>query len=239
MKSLFLIGLFFLSTTIGMAQMVETRRVNAGEDAGKFLSDNGLFRFPNFINGTYTLTNGSKAPALLNYNLLLGEMQYISPQQQILSISNPQDFNFFTINDVTYYFRDGYKEVIKDYGTNKLAVGIEIIVTPEKVGAYGSPAGADKSTTLSSFQGLGSNYAGVNTMNNELRPIQNLLITKKTTYYLLDNGTSSEVINKKNILKIYGSKGPVADYVKDNSVNFGNRADVLKLVEFCLKQPKS
>lgn len=242
MKSLFLIGFFSLSTTIGMAQLVETKRVPAGEDAGKFLSDNGLFRFINFTAGTYTMKNGSTAPALFNYNFLLGEMQYISPQKTVLSIANPLDFNFFKVNDAIFYFRDGYKEVIKDYNNYKLAVGIEINTAPEKVGSYNSPAGATKSTSISSFQGMGGNFNGVSigTGGNlgELKTKEDVLLTKKTTYYLLDNEKSADVVNKKNILKIFGSKGPVADYLKENPVNFNKRDELIKLLDFCMQQPK-
>ncbi|HCN83649.1 MAG TPA: hypothetical protein DIT07_08515, partial [Sphingobacteriaceae bacterium] len=232
---LLLIGLFFLSTTIGLAQTTETRRVLAGEDVAKFLSENGLFRFSTFSAGTYAMKNGSTAPALLNYNLLLGEMQYISPQKEVLSIANPQDFSFFKVNDVTFYFRDGYKEIIKDYGTYKLAVGIEIVLTSEKTTAYGSPAGATKTTTLSSFQGLGGNYNGG---YSELKPIENSVITKKTTYYILDNKNSADVASKKNIQKIFGSNALVADYLKSNSVNFNKREDLIKLLDFYAQQAK-
>lgn len=242
MRYLLLSGLFFLSINSAFCQFTETKRIEAGEDAGKFLSDNGLFRFNTFTSGTYTMKNGSTAPALLNYNLFLGEMQYVSPQKQILSIANPQEFNFFKVGDVVFYFRDGYKEVIKDYNTYKLAVGIEITTEPEKVGAYGSAAGATKSTSLSSFQGLGGNFNGasIGTGGNlgELKTKENVLLTKKTTYYLLDKDKSAEIANKKNILKIFGSKGPVADYLKANSVNFNNRDELIKLLDFCMQQPK-
>jgi hypothetical protein len=224
MRSLFLIGFFFLSTTIGLAQAIETRRAQAGEDISKFISENGAYRFPAFAAGTYMLKDGSVSPATLNYNILIGEMQYIT-RRDTMSISNPQDFNFFKVNNVSFYFRDGYKEVIQDYDSYKLAVAIEISLAAEKVAAYGSPAGASKVSALSHFDG---------NITYQLKPRENTVVTKKITYYILDKDKLSEPATKKNFLKIF-SKVPVAEYLKANSINFNKVEDLKKLLEFCAK----
>jgi hypothetical protein len=229
MKPLLLSALLILSINSAFSQTVtETKRAQAGENVSQFVSENGVYRFPKFATGIYITKEGKVGPMTCNYNLVIGEMQYMNGNDTV-SISNPLDFDLFKVNDVVFYFRDGYKEIVQDYGTYKLGMGIEINVTTENIAAYGSAAGASKVSTLSHFD---------RTVVTELKSKVNSLITKKTTYYILDKDKLAEPATKKNFTKIF-SNVPVADFLRRNSINFNKVDDLKKLLKFCSTKAQS
>ena len=108
--------------TLLSAQSTETIRVKAGEDISKVISPNGIYRFPLFTTGTYLKNNNTSSSAKLNYNLFTGEMQYLNLKGDTMTIANSSEINSIKIQDVLFYYRNGYKEVIADHDPAKPAV---------------------------------------------------------------------------------------------------------------------
>ena len=184
--------------TLLSAQSTETIRVKAGEDISKVISPNGIYRFPLFTTGTYLKNNNTSSSAKLNYNLFTGEMQYLNLKGDTMTIANSSEINSIKIQDVLFYYRNGYKEVIADHDPAKPAVESTIKLEYEKVGLYGHANGAQDATNMNSY----------NTPTNvfQLTLGQDAVIRKKTTYYLFNKDQPPVIATKKNILQVFSKK---------------------------------
>src|SRR5262245_21107643 len=100
--------------------------VKAGENIKEVLGDSVIFRYPQFVAGSVYFRDGSVANAKLNLNLINGEMQFISPSKDTLTVTNEVTIKYITIRTDTFYFDKVYVELICGKGTVKLAK-IEII----------------------------------------------------------------------------------------------------------------
>ncbi|MEP7372885.1 MAG: hypothetical protein ABI675_05805 [Chitinophagaceae bacterium] len=208
------------------SQTTETIRAKAGEDISKIISPNGIYRFPSFTTGTYVKNNNVTSSAKFNYNLFTREMQYLNLKGDTMTIANSAEINFIKIQDVVFYYRDGYKEVIVDHDSVKIAVESDIKLEYEKVGLYGQSNGAQEVSNMSSLN--------TNTNVFQLTLGQDAVIRKKTTYYLFNKNHSPVVATKKSFLKIFNKNKPGIDkYVEDYKINFNNPDDLKNLLTFC------
>ncbi len=224
-------GYLLLFLPAASAQHTETIRVQAGEDISKTISDSGVYRFRSFTTGSYSKHDGTTSSAKLNYNIFTGEMQYIGLNGDTLSIANSDEINFFKINDVVFFYRNGYKEVIADYNALKLSVESDFKLTFEQIGALGQPGGEAVVTNMSTYNSATSVY--------QLALNQNAVIKKRTTYYILNDNETPVIATKKNFLKIFSaSKASINKYVKENNIDFNKQEDLKKLFIFCARPGK-
>jgi hypothetical protein len=152
MKALLLLAVVFsIYITLASAQSTETIRVQAGEDISKVISPNGIYRFSSFTTGTYLKNNNVSSSAKLNYNLFTGEMQYLNLDGDTTTIANSAGINYIKIRDAVFYYSNGYKEVIADHDSVKLAIESNIKLEYEKVGLYGQSNGAQDVINVSSY----------------------------------------------------------------------------------------
>lgn len=216
---------FFPCTTLVWAQNTETIRVKAGEDISKIISPNGIYRFPSFTTGTYVKNNNMASSANLNYNLLTGEMQYLNSKGDTMTIANASEMNVLKIQDALFYYRNGYKEVIVDNDSIRLAVEISINLEYEKVGLYGQSNGSQDIVTINSY---------THTNIFQLTLGEDAVIRKKTTYFLFNKDEPPVVAAKKSFLKIFTkNKAAINKYIDDNKINFNKQEDLKNLLTFC------
>ncbi|MDR1197751.1 MAG: hypothetical protein LBK94_01890 [Prevotellaceae bacterium] len=98
--------LLLLICSICTAQeKVKVENVNINEeDILDALPRNAVYIFPDFIKGKVFFDNGATSTAELNYNTLLGEMQFLDKDGNILSLANPQDVTYITIDKKVFYY---------------------------------------------------------------------------------------------------------------------------------------
>ena len=223
---LLLIASFPFHVIIVSAQSTETIRVKAGEDISKIISPHGMYRFSSFTTGTYLKNNKVSSSAKLNYNLFTGEMQYLNLNGDTMTIANSAEINFIKIQDILFYYRDGYKEVIADHDSVKLAFESDIKLEYEKVGLYGQSNGAQDVANMGSFN--------TNTNVFQLTLGQDAIVRKKTTYYLFNKNQPPVIATKKNFLKIFNKNRAAVDkYIEEYKVNFNDQDNLEKLFTFC------
>lgn len=208
------------------AQTTETIRARAGENIASIISPNGIYRFPAFSTGTYTRHNQQASSAVLNYNVLKSEMHYVNRAGDTLAIANTSEIDFFRVDGILFYYRDGYKEVIADYDSTVLAVEQSFKLEYESIGLYGQPNAAQEITQINSYNN--------GTINFQLTLSQDAVIRKKTTFYIIVKNRPPLIASKKNILKIFATrKAEIENYIHENRVNFNEQQDMKKLIAFC------
>jgi len=138
-----------------------------------------IYRYPVFTSGVIYFKDGNTPSALLNYNFLLGEMQFIAPKGDTLSIANEKTIKLITIKDDSFYYDKGYLELIMTGSVVKLVMKQKINVTgTQKIGAYDQPSAVSSISSYTTFSSGPRSY--------KLNVRQDVLLSKETSYYLGD-----------------------------------------------------
>jgi hypothetical protein len=218
------IWLFMLFNTALLAQDDELIRVKAGTKVSDYFPPGERYRFPDFIEGMLVFKNGLASPARFNYNFLSGEMDFLK-SGDTLSIVNKKDISYIAIAQDTFYYKDGYIELIAG---GPLKVGKTRYVKLkdiERKGAFGMTERNSSIDTYSSVPSPGNLY--------ELTPNEDWILQKVTDYYVSAAGNDFVLFTKKNVMQLFPQKKKaVKEYLKSNKVNFKSRDDLLRLARY-------
>ena len=219
-----------LATSTLLAQNTNKFRVKSGEEAEKAIPATYKYRYETFRNGSVSFYDGRSATARLNYNVLLGEMQFIDLTGDTLSLADEQTIQHIKIGENTFYYdpKYGYLEVVAAYPAVKLALHQSFAtISKEKKGAY------DQSTGTSSIKNYNS-YASGNTRLQKLEPDGDVLIAREVTYFLVDENRRVFQANKSNVLKLFAKhKKAISTYLEEKDVDFDKEEDIRQLLQFC------
>src|SRR3979490_1611624 len=73
--------------------------VKSTEDLKETLTTQARYKYPDFSNAIIYFKNRAATAAPLNYNLLLGEMQFVDNTGDTLSVANEMDIKYITIGN--------------------------------------------------------------------------------------------------------------------------------------------
>lgn len=193
-----------------------------------------IYHYPNFQLGKVFFRNNTTTDALLNYNYLNGEIEFISPNNDTLAISKEQMLNIgkVVIDTSTFFYNKGYLELVAQNSVGKLLKKQKFdVLKREKLGGYDQPSSTSAIESYSSFK---ENY-GTRQFNLKVR--ENITLVLKTTYFFGDQYHVVLPANRKNIYKVYHSKKDLIDvYLKENVVDFNKPGDLKKIFAFLGKE---
>lgn len=213
----------FISGTF--AQYSDKIVVKAGQDFTQSLSRQ-IYYYPQFMQGTVVYKDGLASMAALNYNMLLGEMQFIDPKQDTLSLANEQTVRYVTIAKDSFFYDRGFLALVTSLPAVKLAIRQRIkIIDKQKIGAYDQPSSTGSIDSYNSVQ------SGSRVYKLDVR--EDVILAKETSLYLGDKFNHFVIANKKNSIR-FGSKkqNEVEKYLRDNNIDFNKKEDLLKLIGF-------
>ena len=223
-----IVWLVFECVTFGnvQAQTSKQFKVKAGEEASAVIPFQDRYRFPEFREGKVMYTHGTSATIRLNYNLLLGEMQFISPKADTATLVNEYALKRVQMGQSLFYndYRQGYVEVITSYPGIKL--GIKQVfhqIRTENVGDNGYGVSPGQSTKVTSLRDP----------NTSQKILVDRVLTKKASYFVIDRNERIYKASKASFMKIGKSyKKEIARYLEEESIDFNKEADLQKLVAF-------
>src|SRR6476620_2051112 len=140
-----LVGAWLAISCHLMAQEAEIVRAKAGEDPAKVIPLAERYRYGEFRQGKLSFANGSSSVAKFNYNILLGEMQFIDQKGDTLSLTDDYSIQVVAIGQELFYYDypKNYLEMIADYSIVKLAAKKTLtLLESEKKAGYGQSTGA-------------------------------------------------------------------------------------------------
>lgn len=181
MKTLLVLISAWLFSRPLLAQDSSIIKIKNGVDIAKALPKRQQYQYPEFITGKVWYNTGNSAAGRLNYNLLLGEMHFIQPTGDTLSLADEYTIKYITIQADTFYYdaKKGYLQVIAHFNPVKLAVKQKLRkLSDNKVGAY------EQATAVSSIRQY-SYYTDRNGQIRNLTPKGDLLLTKAESFFLL------------------------------------------------------
>lgn len=222
---------YFLTFSCHMYAQTDAWTVKAGQESKDAVPPGARFRYPAFVAGTVFFKDGTTAQALLDFNLLNEEMQFINPSGDTLSIDNESTVKYININSDTFYYSKGYLELVTSNPFAKIAKKQRLkIGDVRRIGGYGQPSSTSAITSVGSFYNR--------TEVTKITPRAELLLLKETTYYIGDNYNNFLPANKKNIIKMFGRKETVLEsFLNENKIKFNNEDDLKRLSDFLQKNP--
>ena len=223
---LFIITALWLNSLPARSQVGETVRVKSGQQ----LAVGQKYLYPQFTTGTVQYHDGRTASARLNFNLLLREMQFLNPpRQDTLTLDQELTIRQIKINDDAFAYdqKAGFLRVLGDYGGVKLAAAQSLQVgNVDKEGGYGQSSGV---SSIKSVNNLPTGNGAIARLDMK----GDVMYSRRESLFLLDENGLTYPANKKTVQKLFAKhKNEIGDYLKTNDVQFGDKGDLLKLLEF-------
>ncbi len=206
----------------------------SGADLGSVTPTSYQYIFPTFKEGKVFYTNGKGGKGNMNYNMLIGEMQFISPDDNsVQALADIKSVYRIEIDGRIFY---PYKQ--KEFMEELVAGDIKLCVLRKgKAVPYSKEGGYGVSTATSSIESINQT---VNTASqgNPLAIKENILVTLKNYYYLLlPSGKVVQVKKVEDVKKVFPKIPKEIDaFVKSNKSNFDNEQDLKSLIQYCQGQ---
>ena len=209
------------------SQATSTFTIKAGEDINEVYKQ--VFKYPEFRDGKVVFAYGTPAGAKMNYNLIIGKIQFIDSKNDTLIIADEAAIKFISIGaDTFYYDNDKYVELLANYGKVKVALQQTIKFLNEKnIGAFGMP---DATHNIDNYNTLRANNTYALKVNKDL------VYSKERKYYFSEGDDNFVIVNKKNLLKEFPHKKKfIENYLKEQKIDFDNEANLKGLFSYLAK----
>ena len=197
--------------------------INPGEKIAEKIPQHEIYSYPEFVSGKVYLINNTYSVAMMNYNSLFGEMQFINLKGDTLSLADEKMIELIIINKDTFYFNEGYLKLVFNEGKVKLAnKKIIRFANRQKLGGFGESSQSSIET-----YGVLSNQSYL----KELVANEVITMVKDSVFYIKDDLNDFKVVNKKTLLDIYlRNEKDLKNYLKEKKVDFSNEEDIKKLI---------
>ena len=206
------------------AQYYKTITVKAGTKIVEEFPPSVRYQYPQFTDGQVYMKNGGVSPNLLNYNMLLGEIEFLQSADTMI-MSKKKDLSYVTVALDTFIYRSGYLQVIHS-GTVKVCLRDKIkLKEVVKIGAMGQP---NRNSSVDSFNSMSlqGNF-------QQLIPTEDYVFQRTLEFYIMTASGELIEFRKKNIMELYPDKETeIQKYLKSNKVNFEEKADILRFADY-------
>lgn len=213
----------FLSGCL-QAQYYKTVTVKAGTKIIEKFPPSVRYQYPQFTDGQVYLKNGGVSQNKMNYNMLLGEIEFLQSSDTMI-MSKKKDLSYLTVALDTFIYRNGYLQVIHS-GTVKVCLRDKIkLKEVVKIGAMGQP-NRNSSVDSYSSMSLDGNF-------QQLIPTEDYIFQRTLEFYIMTSSGDLIEFRKKNVLELYPDKETeIQKYLKSDKVNFEMKADILRFADF-------
>ena len=221
-----LLIVFILSSCFNMwAQSGKKFEVKPGEKILDVIPQNEIYKYAKFMDGIVLLRSGAFGVARLNYNSLFGEMQFIDPRGDTLSLSDEKNISLISIKKDTFYYEDGCIELLANYGDVKLAAKRIFSFSNRTKSGGLNQSGSGEIETYTTFRSSQS--------FKDITITETLTFSERIIYYFGDRYNHFVAASKKNLFKIYGEhKNRLSKYLDENKINFKDKEDMKMLCSF-------
>lgn len=228
MKFIFCFLLFCVNKTF--AQDSTRFLIKADQYISEVLTPERIYKYPNFSRGKIFFRDNTITEAILNYNYLNGEIEFINPANDTLAIAKHQmqEIQHIILNKDTFYYDGGYLQQVLKTPAGRIAKRqMLIIIKKEKIGAYNQPTSTTNVESMMVFR----DYYG-STSTHSLKARENITMALLNEVFIGDN-YSFLPASKKNLLKMLSSKKSIVNnYLDQHHVDFKNIEDLQKLLLF-------
>ncbi|MGB3589677.1 MAG: hypothetical protein WBA23_24230 [Tunicatimonas sp.] len=212
-RSLVFALFFIVHIQLLYGQKGEIYRINTGQKINEALPMEVKYRYETFQTGTVLFYNGKTSTGKLNYNILLGDMQFVDRSRDTLSLANRETIKHVKINNDLFFYdeKHGYMEVVEEYPSVKLAVHQQFVpIAREKSGGFGQSTGT---SAVREYGSVNSGSGGI----NQLEMKGDVLVTQKANYLLIDKNQRARRANRSGILRAFSKGKKRNQYLSERS----------------------
>ena len=213
-----MLAIFVALSNILAAQDSTLIFIEADRNVSEVLTPAKIYRFPKFMKGKILYRDGSHSDAILNYNFLNGEIEFISPTHDTLAIAKNQMLNIkeALIDTTSFFYDNGYMELVAETTFGKLVKKQTlVIIKRDKIGGYNQEA---PSSAVESYGSFTDNYGSFVT---DLKIKENITLALRSNYFVGDQYNVFLPASKKNMMDLYHSKKDrIKEYLDKNDVDF-------------------
>lgn len=163
---------------------------------------------------------------MLNYNKILGTIQFIDEKGDTLALNNDdKSVSTVTIGDELFFMDPVCMQKIAGDENLILAKNeITIQADKQKVGSLGIPNSAGTIDSYDRSYSRNNHYLDIN---------EELLIRKTTSFYISGSEMKFELASRKNILRRFPkSQNEIKTFIEEKSIDFNVEADLITLVDY-------
>ena len=213
------------------AQNKQIIEANSGEDLSGKVSSQLQYLFPEFTDGEVYFKKSPKGNGKLNYNMLVGEMQFLDEDGEVMTF-DVGDVVTVNINDRIFFPYKGreFTEELLSTDIGQLRVLRKGNVAPyAKKGAYGT---SSSTASIASYSNISADN---NSRQFHLSVTSDVLISVRYFYYLIGaNGKYTQITNVKSFTKqfpVYRTQ--IEAFVKEHNIRFDKADDLKALLLYC------
>ena len=223
--------LFLLLLFPGLVYAQDRQVVEAvsGEDISEKVSTHLQYLFPAFENGDVYFLNATKSSGMLNYNMLVGEMQFVD-NDEVFGLADVKNVAMVIINNRKFYPYNT-KEFSEDLlSTDKVQLRVRRkgnAVNFAQKGAYGTSSSTSAITSYSSVSSGSQQY--------NLSARGDIHISLRYFYYLVgSNGKYTQIKNVKTFTKLFPAhRIQIEAFAKEHNIRFDRENDLKALLAYC------
>ena len=203
--------------------------VKSGESIREVLGDSVIFHYPQFMPGSIYFKDETVSTARFNLNLVNGEMQFIDPLEDTMTVADERTIRYIIIKTDTFYYDKVYVNLIHGNAIAKLAKVVAIVPGDiKKEIGYGQTSSTSAINTYSYFYNGGQ--------FSRLTVDKTITLHKNSIYFIGDNFNHFLPANKMNIHSMFANqKLAIDNFIKENKVVLDKEADLVKLIDFLEK----
>jgi|WetSurMetagenome_2_1015567.scaffolds.fasta_scaffold00661_3 hypothetical protein len=239
MKKITVLSSFVLFLVLAMSlkisgQEARSVTVKAGESIMDVLPFNEIYLYPQFTKGIAVKADGAVTEGLFNYNIIIGEMQFIGSRKDTLAVAHPEYVKYFVINADTFYFDKVYfRRIARNNGFMLAAHQFASLTDVRTAGPYGTTS---STSTVDSYSSL---YSQDNAKVYKLKVNVETIYSIRCDYFFTGPDKEFVLARKNFLLKMFpGKSDKIKQFIKENSVRFNNREDLVKLTDFVGSLPE-
>jgi len=223
------ITVLLLLPIFSSAQITEKVTIKAGEDISEILSTHGLYLFPDFNTTEVKLKDGSTTRAKMNFNVYMNEIQFIGNKGDTLVIDKPELIDSILFDSATFYYQNGYRQIIGSNDNVKLVLDRKISFQYVKRGALGLPASAGVSVET---------YGSITPSFNSSKKLiidEDIIAIKKSSYFLVLKKNKEVNASYSGFLSAFPViKNDIKEFSDTNNINYKSPGDLKKVFKFCI-----
>jgi hypothetical protein len=220
----FLLATLFITSKSKAQSSTERIYIKGGNEAWEnFMKE--VYHYPSFENGIVTFKDGKQYKSNLNYNKVIGTIQFIDEKGDTLALSNEEQIKTVSIGTDVFFYTPSCMLELTDGGKFKLVKNERVRVADnQKVGTYGIP---NSTGTITSVD------RGTRAVFNQLDVNESILLNKTTTFYLELAKNELVPVSKKTILGMFPKhENDIKEYIKSKQINFTKEDDLVELTRF-------
>lgn len=224
MKTLLCCCLILFSTVVA-AQNTVRYTIKPGEKVYNVIPSSEIFLYPQFGQGMVVFKDVLPTAAKLNYNSLFGEMQFINPKGDTLTLVNEPTIKHILVAKDTFYYADGCVKLITNNGITKLAERVSFAEFVQKPGSYELSSEATASNTITALRD-GKTVGGE-------QVDQEVILVKTRVFYIGDRFNEFFKADRRSVLKMFPKHTTaIRNYFDKNKTDFNKAEDLKSLVNF-------